>query len=277
MPLRPILLIFALIASTVALAHLQVKPSGPQVIGRLGTTTRNAPIYFGPSKNSRVLYRAKPQESLVVSPAKVKGWLRVALNNGLHGYVEQPRVRQLPFEVTYAPPPAKEAVKGITAITAAKIRRAAKIAEEWLRKDVRMDRPRRMKSHELVRAIFREARHELPRDLKSQARMGQPVKHLEHLRAGDRLYFAMGTGTRISHVGIFLGHGEFIPLAPRGGKVQIEFLSVRGGDGLVGAGRIKHSKTLFRIKWTTVILLKPYGVGGSQSCRGAGSGTKGAR
>lgn len=63
----------------------------------------------------------------------------------------------------------------------------------------------------------------LPRRSADQAREGAPVpKALDALRAGDILTFA-NSGTRVSHVGLYLGNGRFIHSA-RGG-VQVSRLS----------------------------------------------------
>lgn len=64
----------------------------------------------------------------------------------------------------------------------------------------------------------------LPRVSRSQYRKGQAVAKT-NLRPGDLVFFATHGGRRVSHVGIYIGHGKFIH-APRTGKtVRIARLS----------------------------------------------------
>jgi len=56
---------------------------------------------------------------------------------------------------------------------------------------------------------------ELPRSSGEQYRVGRPVPRAQ-LRPGDLVFFAI-SGSRISHVGIYVGDGRFIH-APRRGK-----------------------------------------------------------
>ncbi|MEO8634872.1 MAG: C40 family peptidase [Gemmatimonadales bacterium] len=75
----------------------------------------------------------------------------------------------------------------------------------------------------LIRYAFGKHGVVLPRRSVEQAREGSPVeKNLGLLRAGDVLTFAT-SGSRVSHVGLYLGNGRFIHSA-RGG-VQISTLN----------------------------------------------------
>ena len=56
----------------------------------------------------------------------------------------------------------------------------------------------------------------LPRVSYNQYRAGHPVSK-RHLRPGDLVFFATEGGRRVSHVGIYIGHGRFIH-SPRTGK-----------------------------------------------------------
>ncbi|MEZ4388579.1 MAG: C40 family peptidase [Candidatus Krumholzibacteriia bacterium] len=56
---------------------------------------------------------------------------------------------------------------------------------------------------------------DLPRVVRDQRRAGQPVAAAS-LQPGDLLFFAI-EGDRISHVGLYLGDGEFVH-APRAGR-----------------------------------------------------------
>lgn len=68
----------------------------------------------------------------------------------------------------------------------------------------------------LTGAVYRLNGLKLPRSSQAQFEAGSPVD-LDHARAGDLLFFAMGAGRRVSHVGLYLGRGAFIH-APRSGQ-----------------------------------------------------------
>ncbi len=73
----------------------------------------------------------------------------------------------------------------------------------------------------LIRYAFGRHGVSLPRRSADQAREGTAVtKDLEALRAGDILTFANG-GSRVSHVGLYLGNGKFIHSASRGVQISI--------------------------------------------------------
>ncbi len=75
----------------------------------------------------------------------------------------------------------------------------------------------------LIQYAYGEHGVSLPRTSRDQAREGRAVgKSLEALRPGDILTFAR-SGNTISHVGLYLGDGQFIHSASRG--VQVSVLS----------------------------------------------------
>lgn len=65
----------------------------------------------------------------------------------------------------------------------------------------------------------------LPRTAAAQAKLGSKVAHSD-LQRGDLVFFNT-MGRRYSHVGIYLGEGEFVHAPSTGGKVRIEKLSTR--------------------------------------------------
>ena len=70
----------------------------------------------------------------------------------------------------------------------------------------------------LMRHIMRVAGVQLPRTSAEQARMGQEIpRDLSQLRVGDLLTF--GRGGRISHIGIYVGHGRYIHASSYAGRV----------------------------------------------------------
>lgn len=75
-----------------------------------------------------------------------------------------------------------------------------------------------------VKNVFASVGISLPRHSGDQAKVGVPVGW-EDLRAGDRLYFAMGKGTRVSHCGIYLGNGYFIHASSNRKCVDVDSLT----------------------------------------------------
>ncbi|ENS7812432.1 C40 family peptidase [Neisseria gonorrhoeae] len=70
----------------------------------------------------------------------------------------------------------------------------------------------------------------LPRTSAEQARMGTPVARSE-LQPGDMVFFRTLGGSRISHVGLYIGNNRFIH-APRTGKnIEITSLSHKYWSG----------------------------------------------
>ena len=73
----------------------------------------------------------------------------------------------------------------------------------------------------LVMNVFRNAIGlDLPRTAKEMSRVGESVKRQE-LKPGDLVFFNTMRRT-ISHVGIYLGNGQFVHSPSRGGKVRVE-------------------------------------------------------
>ena len=68
----------------------------------------------------------------------------------------------------------------------------------------------------LTGAVYRLNGLRLPRSSQAQYEAGRPVD-LDEARPGDLLFFATAGGSRVSHVGLYLGQGAFIH-APRPGQ-----------------------------------------------------------
>lgn len=78
----------------------------------------------------------------------------------------------------------------------------------------------------LVQYVANEALGlKLPRTAADQAKLGTKVARAE-LQRGDLVFFNT-MGRRYSHVGIYLGDGEFVHAPSAGGKVRVEKLATR--------------------------------------------------
>jgi hypothetical protein len=66
----------------------------------------------------------------------------------------------------------------------------------------------------------------MQRNSRSQFKAGKSIKKSQ-LRKGDLVFFATGGGSRVSHVGMYIGNGQFIHAPRTGKKVRIEKLSNR--------------------------------------------------
>lgn len=84
----------------------------------------------------------------------------------------------------------------------------------------------------LTRYVYRKLGVDLPHSSRAQYESGQRVS-MNELQSGDLVFFA--TGGTISHVGIYVGGGNFIH-APRTGDV-VKISSINDHGGYVGAVR----------------------------------------
>lgn len=89
----------------------------------------------------------------------------------------------------------------------------------------------------LTMAVFNLNGLKIPRSSRRQFRAGTPVRRI-HLARGDLVFFATSGGNRVSHVGIYIGDGNFIHAPNRGKRVRTESLSKSYyADRYVGARR----------------------------------------
>lgn len=88
------------VADFQAKCRTEVTPKTNKVrLGKLGEAKEATEIYAQPDTTSKIYYRLKPKDRLVVHPGP-SGWVKVLLQNGQFGYVPESKVKQLPFEVT---------------------------------------------------------------------------------------------------------------------------------------------------------------------------------
>jgi len=94
----------------------------------------------------------------------------------------------------------------------------------------------------LTTQVYKAAGVALPRTSAQQSKVGQAVKK-DTLKKGDLVFFKTNRGTRINHVGIYVGEGKFVHASSAGGKVKVDSLA----DGYydrryAGARRVAETK-----------------------------------
>lgn len=187
------------------------------VLGKLGQVTEAAKIYSKPTSHSRLYAKINAFEYIVVRRVN-DDWFKVLLQNGRYGYVDADCVAQLPYEVSQG------STKGRAGSTASRrfsrgtagasgSAAAANYAlnfvgtpYEWGGNDPRTG----IDCSGLVQQMFGAFGQNLPRTAAEQALVGTPIRRLEDLRKGDRLYFWEAKRGKIGHTGIYLGNGYFV-------------------------------------------------------------------
>lgn len=77
----------------------------------------------------------------------------------------------------------------------------------------------------LTQFVFREtAGIDLPRTAREQRNEGKSIKKQE-LKPGDLVFFNTTRRRTVSHVGIYIGHNQFVHAPTRGSKVRIDSLA----------------------------------------------------
>jgi cell wall-associated NlpC family hydrolase len=79
----------------------------------------------------------------------------------------------------------------------------------------------------LTYAVYKEVGVKLPRSSDDQARVGEPVSR-DELAPGDLVFF--GSGSNVSHVGIYTGGGEFIHASTSARSVRFDRLDAKYFD-----------------------------------------------
>jgi cell wall-associated NlpC family hydrolase len=65
----------------------------------------------------------------------------------------------------------------------------------------------------------------LPRKSTRQFEVGSPVVSIRQLQKGDLVFFASKGNNKVSHVGVYIGDGEFIHASSRGKNIRVDSLS----------------------------------------------------
>jgi cell wall-associated NlpC family hydrolase len=209
---------------------------GKVVLGRLGQTTANAPIYAAPNGAARVYYRAKPYEYICVNFSPNPNYLKVTMSNGAQGFITAPSVAMLPYQVTQ--PAATRGVRmlGNQTSRSGAARWSLKFVGtpyKWGGNDINSG----IDCSGFVKKVYGAIGINLPRTAAEQALVGQPVQNLEDLVAGDRLYFWETKRGKIGHTGIYLGNGYFVHSSVGHRGVNTDVLTEKWQKILVAARR----------------------------------------
>jgi|688.fasta_scaffold203677_2 cell wall-associated NlpC family hydrolase len=100
-----------------------------------------------------------------------------------------------------------------------------------------------------VGAVYRAHGINLPRTSAEQYRRGTPVSRGE-LRTGDLVFFRTRGGSRVSHVGIYIGDNKFIHASSGGRQVRINALTGYYSQRYVGAKRISSKFTTSSVDYS---------------------------
>ncbi|HTQ11631.1 MAG TPA: C40 family peptidase [Fimbriimonadaceae bacterium] len=213
------------------------------VLGKLGQVTEPTRIYRRASANSQVCYRVRAFEYIVIKPAP-EGWFKVLLQNGTYGYVKSDAVAKLPYEVTINQPSSRNYELPYRGTTRTMPSNASAEAAEYALKFVGTpyvwggtDPNKGIDCSGLVQKMFGLVGEHLPRTAAEQALVGSPVRRLEDLKPGDRLYFWDAKRGMIGHTGIYLGGGYFVHSSRGHNGVNTDYLGQRKWLNILVAAR----------------------------------------
>lgn len=198
------------------LASALSSAAGP-LLGKMGQATAKISIYAAPTTRSRVFYRAKAFEYLIVRTTTTKvGWVRILMSNGIDAYAKKDKVAVLPYDIrakeavttprfaSRSSAPASRGAAGSNVVNTALNYRGTPYV--WGGNDL----SRGIDCSGFVKQLYGQVGVNLPRTAAQQALVGQKITRLEDLRAGDRLYFWEKKRGIIGHTGIYMGNGYFV-------------------------------------------------------------------
>lgn len=228
--LRSLVFLVCLVMPLLALGQ------GKVVLGSLGQAMAKTAIYASPNSKSKVFFRLPAYEYLVIKPYGSTNWYRVLMENGVFGFVSKDKVAQLPYEVATNPTTRSRG-------TVAGSRTGSALAESSLRYVGTPyvwggnDPSKGIDCSGFVKNVFGQIGLSLPRTASQQALVGAPIKRLEDLQAGDRLYFWEAKRNKIGHTGIYLGNGYFVHSSSGRGGVATDYLGAEKWRKILVAAR----------------------------------------
>lgn len=197
-----------------------------RLLGYLGQALENSKIYAAPNTKSKVYYTAKQYQYLIVSKYS-DNYLKVVMSNGVYGYTRTSKVVMLPQPVrqnTSLSSRASAAKRGLNYIGTPYV---------WGGNDINSG----IDCSGFVKKLYGDIGINLPRTAAEQAKVGTPIKRLEDLKPGDRLYFWEKKRNTIGHTGLYLGNGYFVHSSRGHNGVNTDRLTERWLKILVAARR----------------------------------------
>ncbi len=197
-----------------------------RVLGYLGQALESSKIYASPNTKSKVYYTAKQYQYLIVSKYN-DNYLKVVMSNGVYGYTRTSKVVMLPQPVrqnTSLSSRASAAKRGLNYIGTPYV---------WGGNDINSG----IDCSGFVKKLYGDIGINLPRTAAEQAKVGKPIKRLEDLKPGDRLYFWEKKRNTIGHTGLYLGNGYFVHSSRGHNGVNTDRLTERWLKILVAARR----------------------------------------
>ena len=200
------------------------KPDERKVsLGRVARAKVALKIYARPTSRSHVFSRVQPAELLVVKDYKKDSpWKLVLLGNYTYGFAKTETMEILEYEylVNASSLPSNQALALTSRATPLSSRggdnlRAA-VAQYslnfkgtpyvWGGNDLKGG----IDCSGFVKQLYGQIGLNLPRTAAQQVNVGAPVRRLEDLKPGDRLYFWDSNRGMVGHTGIYYGKGYFV-------------------------------------------------------------------
>ena len=197
-----------------------------RVLGNLGQALEATRIYAAPNTKSRVFYTAKQYQYLIVSNYTER-YHKVVMSNGIYGYAPATKVAVLPQVVRQSANTtsrASAAKKGLNYIGTPYVWGGDSITSG-------------IDCSGFVKKLYGDIGINLPRTAAEQAKVGTPIRRLEDLIAGDRLYFWEKKRGTIGHTGLYLGNGYFVHSSRGHNGVNTDRLTEKWQRILVAARR----------------------------------------
>jgi cell wall-associated NlpC family hydrolase len=209
------------------------------VLGKLGQALQPVAIKASPRTSAKTYYKVQPYEYLVIQSSQSKGWFKVLLENWQYGYVQANHIARLPYDVTAdSPPPPSRATGSASSRAAAAADRGSQLTNRGIRyKWGGTDPSTGIDCSAFVKMLYGDVGMNLPRTAAEQAHVGFPVKRLEDLQKGDRLYFWSYSRNKVGHTGVYLGNGYFVHSSSGKGGVTTDFLGAKNWLKILVAAR----------------------------------------
>lgn len=207
-------------------------PDGRIELGRLARAVRTANLRSEPRDDAPAVFTIEAGTLLAVREGV--RWVSVVMKDGGTAYVRRDSVRLLAYQVTgparaSAPPAASDLSDEIARFA------ASAVGGKAVARGTALDRG--IGNGEFVALAYRSAGLSLPADPETQSKVGDPVRRLEDLRPGDRLYFWGAAEDRIAQAAIYVGGGYAALADLKAGTVRLACLDEARQAILVAARR----------------------------------------